>query len=208
MVKSGKKARESGALAESPSHLIHRALQLALDVYTREVGSDSLTQRQFAVLEAVSLRGGLTQTDLVKATGVDRSTLADLVARMTRRGLLSRERSTLDARAMAVHLTPEGEAALAEVRPRVIEADRQILALLPKGRRDTFLEILTELAGAADSAPEEAKVQARAEKKRLKELRKAEKAAQKAEKAASKKSGKKAGKVRDKAPAAVEPEAV
>lgn len=208
MVKSGKKARESGALAESPSHLIHRALQLALDVYTREVGSDSLTQRQFAVLEAVSLRGGLTQTDLVKATGVDRSTLADLVARMTRRGLLSRERSTLDARAMAVHLTPEGEAALAEVRPRVIEADRQILALLPKGRRDTFLEILTELAGAADSAPEEAKAQARAEKKRLKELRKAEKAAQKAEKAASKKSGKKAGKVRDKAPAAVEPEAV
>lgn len=208
MVKSGKKARESGALAESPSHLIHRALQLALDVYTREVGSDSLTQRQFAVLEAVSLRGGLTQTDLVKATGVDRSTLADLVARMTRRGLLSRERSTLDARAMAVHLTPEGEAALAEVRPRVIEADRQILALLPKGRRDTFLEILTELAGAADSAPEEAKAQARAEKKRLKELRKAEKAAQKAEKAASKKSGKKAGKVRDKAPAAVEPETV
>lgn len=208
MVKSGKKARESGALAESPSHLIHRALQLALDVYTREVGSDSLTQRQFAVLEAVSLRGGLTQTDLVKATGVDRSTLADLVARMTRRGLLSRERSTLDARAMAVHLTPEGESALAEVRPRVIEADRQILALLPKGRRDTFLEILTELAGAADSAPEEAKAQARAEKKRLKELRKAEKAAQKAEKAASKKSGKKAGKVRDKAPAAVEPETV
>jgi len=208
MVKSGKKARESGALAESPSHLIHRALQLALDVYTREVGSDALTQRQFAVLEAVSLRGGLTQTDLVKATGVDRSTLADLVARMTRRGLLSRERSTLDARAMAVHLTPEGEAALAEVRPRVIEADRQILALLPKGRRDTFLEILTELAGAADSAPEEAKAQARAEKKRLKERRKAEKAAQKAEKAASKKSGKKAGKVRDKAPAAVEPETV
>ena len=208
MVKSGKKARESGALAESPSHLIHRALQLALDVYTREVGSDGLTQRQFAVLEAVSLRGGLTQTDLVKATGVDRSTLADLVARMTRRGLLARERSTLDARAMAVHLTPEGEAALAQVRPRVIEADRQILALLPKSRRDTFLEILTELAGAADSAPEEAKAQARAEKKRLKELRKAEKAAQKAEKAASKKSGKKAAKARDKAPAPVEPEAV
>lgn len=208
MVKSGKKARESGALAESPSHLIHRALQLALDVYTREVGSDGLTQRQFAVLEAVSLRGGLTQTDLVKATGVDRSTLADLVARMTRRGLLARERSTLDARAMAVHLTPEGEAALAEVRPRVIEADRQILALLPKSRRDTFLEILTELAGAADSAPEEAKAQARAEKKRLKELRKAEKAAQKAEKAASKKSGKKAAKARDKAPVPVEPEAV
>ena len=207
MVKSGKKAREAGSLAESPSHLIHRALQLALDIYSREVGSDGLTQRQFAVLEAVSLRSGLTQTDLVKVTGIDRSTLADLVARMAQRGLLSRERSTLDARAMAVRLTPEGEAALADARPRVVEADRQIMALLPKGRRESFLEILAELAGAADAAPEEAIAAARAEKKRLKELRKAEKAAQKAEKAASKKSGKKAGKAKGKDAAPVEPEA-
>ena len=207
MVKSGKKAREAGSLAESPSHLIHRALQLALDIYSREVGSDGLTQRQFAVLEAVSLRSGLTQTDLVKVTGIDRSTLADLVARMAQRGLLSRERSTLDARAMAVRLTPEGEAALADARPRVVEADRQIMALLPKGRRESFLEILAELAGAADAAPEEAIATARAEKKRLKELRKAEKAAQKAEKAASKKSGKKAGKAKGKDAAPVEPEA-
>ena len=207
MVKSGKKAREAGSLAESPSHLIHRALQLALDIYSREVGSDGLTQRQFAVLEAVSLRAGLTQTDLVKATGIDRSTLADLVARMAQRGLLSRERSTLDARAMAVRLTPEGEAALADARPSVVEADRQIMALLPKGRRESFLEILAELAGAADAAPEEAIAAARAEKKRLKELRKAEKAAQKAEKAASKKSGKKAGKAKGKDAAPVEPEA-
>ncbi|MBL0947936.1 MarR family transcriptional regulator [Brevundimonas sp.] len=207
MVKSGKKAREAGSLADSPSHLIHRALQLALDIYTREVGTDGLTQRQFAVLEAVSLRAGLTQTDLVKATGIDRSTLADLVARMTQRGLLSRERSSLDARAMAVRLTPEGEAALAEARPRVVEADRQIMALLPKGRREAFLEILGELAGAADAAPEEAIAAARAEKKRLKELRKAEKAAQKAEKAALKKSGKKSGKARGKDAAQAEPEA-
>ena len=207
MVKSGKKAREAGSLAESPSHLIHRALQLALDIYSREVGSDGLTQRQFAVLEAVSLRAGLTQTDLVKATGIDRSTLADLVARMAQRGLLSRERSTLDARAMAVRLTPECEAALADARPRVVEADRQIMALLPKGRRETFLEILGELAGAADAAPEEAVAAARAEKKRLKELRKAEKAAQKAVKAATKKSGKKGGKAKGKSAAPVEPEA-
>ena len=207
MVKSGKKAREAGSLAESPSHLIHRALQLALDIYSREVGSDGLTQRQFAVLEAVSLRAGLTQTELVKATGIDRSTLADLVARMAQRGLLSRERSTLDARAMAVRLTPEGEAALADARPRVVEADRQIMALLPKGRRESFLEILGELAGAADAAPEEAIAEARAEKKRLKELRKAEKAAQKAEKAASKKSGKKGGKAKGKSAAPAEPEA-
>jgi hypothetical protein len=98
MVKSGKQARRSGTLADSPSHLMHRALQLALDIYSEEAGEGGPTQRQFAVMEAVSVKEGLTQTELVRATGIDRSTLADLVARMTTKGLLSRERSSLDAR--------------------------------------------------------------------------------------------------------------
>ena len=50
------------------------------------------------------------QTDLVRATGIDRSTLADLVARMTTKGLLERERSTIDARAKAVKLSEAGVA--------------------------------------------------------------------------------------------------
>ena len=102
MVKSGKLPRKVGPLATSPSHLMHRALQLALDVYAEETGPDGLTQRQFAVLEAASMKAGLTQTELVRMTGIDRSTLADLVTRMTAKGLLERERSPLDARAMAV----------------------------------------------------------------------------------------------------------
>ena len=114
MVKSGKQAKIKGGLAESPSHLMHRVLQLSLDIYAEEAGPDGLTQRQFAVLEAVSVRSGLTQTDLVKATGIDRSTLADLVARMTAKGLLERERSTLDARAKAVRLSEAGQTALAD----------------------------------------------------------------------------------------------
>lgn len=180
MVKSGKQARRSGTLAESPSHLMHRALQLALDIYSEELGSDGPTQRQFAVMEAVSVKEGLTQTDLVKATGIDRSTLADLVARMTTKGLLTRERSTLDARAKAVRLSAEGQALLDAARPKVEAADRRIMALLPKGKRDGFLDLLSELASAADAAPDQAKAEAKALKKAQKEARKAEKAAKKA----------------------------
>ena len=183
MVKSGNKPKRGGALAGSPSHLIHRALQLALDVYSEEMGPDGLTQRQFAVLEAVSHKAGLTQTDLVRATGIDRSTLADLVARMTTKGLLDREKSTLDARAKAVRLSPAGEAALEAARPRVEAADKRIMGLLPKGKRDVFLDPLGELAGEADAAPLKAKAEAKAAKKAAREVKKAEKAARKAEKA-------------------------
>lgn len=183
MVKSGKLPKKAGPLAHSPSHLMHRALQLALDIYAEETGPDNLTQRQFAVLEAASLKAGLTQTELVRMTGIDRSTLADLVTRMTAKGLLERERSTLDARAKAVRLSPEGEVRLEEARPRVEAADKRIMGLLPKGQRDAFLNQLAELAAAADAAPDAAKAEAKALKKAQKlaekETRKAEKAARK-----------------------------
>lgn len=183
MVKSGNKSKRGQGLSGSPSHLMHRALQLALDIYSEETGPDGLTQRQFAVLEAVSHRSGLTQTDLVRATGIDRSTLADLVARMTTKGLLDREKSTLDARAKAVRLSPAGEAALEAARPQVEAADKRIMGLLPKGKREGFLELLAELAGEADAAPLKAKAEAKAAKKAARDVRKAEKLARKAEKA-------------------------
>ena len=172
MVKSGKQARRAGTLADSPSHLMHRVLQLALDIYAEEAGTNGPTQRQFAVLEAVSVKSGLTQTDLV--------------ARMTTKGLLARERSSLDARAMAVSLSAEGQALLDAARPRVEAADKRIMGLLPKAKRDGFLELLSELAASADAAPEQAKAEMKALKKAQKEARKAEKAARKAAEPAKK----------------------
>ena len=200
MVKSGNKAKRSGGLGGSPSHLMHRVLQLALDIYSEETGPGGLTQRQFAVLEAVSHRSGLTQTDLVRATGIDRSTLADLVSRMTVKGLLDRERSTIDARAKAVSLSAEGQAALEAARPKVEAADKRILALLPKGKRDGFLALLAELAGEADAAPDKAKAEAKAAKKAARDAKKAEKLAKKAEKPAKAKAVK-AKKAKDVEPA-------
>ena len=181
MVKDGKKAR-SGPLDASPSHLMHRALQLALDIYAEEVGADGPTQRQFAVLEIASRNEGLTQTDLVRATGIDRSTLADLVARMTAKGLLNRERSVLDGRAKAVSLSDEGRALLEAARAKVEAADRRILALMPKAKRDSFMKLLADLAAVADAGPDEAKAARRAEKLARKAEKEARKAAEKVQK--------------------------
>lgn len=179
MARTNKPARGQGTLEQSPSHLMHRALQLALDIYSETTGPDGLTQRQYAVLEAVSAQPGLTQSDLVKATGIDRSTLADLVARMTTKGLLERERSSLDARAMTVDLSEAGQTALIEARPKVAAVDKCILSLLPKGKRDGFMDLLSGLAAAADAAPEQAKAEARAAKKAAKEARKIERTGKK-----------------------------
>ena len=153
--KSAKKSAPARTLEHSPSHLLHRALQLALDIYGEETGPDAVTQRQYAVLSAVAAHEGLTQTDLVRATGIDRSTLADLVARMIGKQLLGRERSTADARANTVRLTDAGRAALDSAAPRVSAADARILKLLPARKRDAFLSVLLDLSRAAEDLLEE-----------------------------------------------------
>ena len=162
------------ALERSPSHLLHRALQMALDIYAEEAGAGAVTQRQYAVLTAVQSREGCTQSDLVKATGIDRSTLAELVARLIGKGLLARERSTLDARANTVSLTEAGRAAVQEAEPRVALADERILALVPSAKRESFLKTLAEMAKAAGKPQAEPEADA-AQRRKTKEKAKADK---------------------------------
>lgn len=182
----GKSGGKGGvaALERSPSHLLHRALQLALDIYGEELGPGAITQRQYAVLAAAADHEGATQTDLVRITGIDRSTLADMAARMIVKGLLERERSTLDARANAVRLTAEGRAALEAARPKMAQADSRLLKLISGGgRRDTFVGLLKDLVNSGEqpaAKPESDKKRAKAAKPaklQAKKKKKAKKAA-------------------------------
>ena len=150
-------------LAGSPSHLLHKVLQLALDIYAEETGKGALTQRQYAVLAAAATVDGASQTDLVNMTGIDRSTLADMVARMIEKGWLARERSKTDARAKTVRLTEKGRDALKEIAPKVQAADERILSSLVASRRSGFISALAALADIGDEPSIE-----RADKKKKK----------------------------------------
>ena len=194
--KSGAKGGGLPALDKSPSHLLHRALQLALDIYADEFGLGGLTQRQYAVLAAVESKDDLTQTDLVRITGIDRSTLADMAARMIAKGLLERKRSTSDARANAVNLTDAGRDALAEAGPKMARADGRLLKLLSGNKRDGLTSILRDLVKAGDevqSAADKAPKKATADKLKVDKPKKTK--AGKAAKAAAKPDKKKAKKV-------------
>jgi DNA-binding MarR family transcriptional regulator len=136
---------EPAALARSPIHLLHRAGQCAADIFTAEMGDLDLTPRQFAVLLTVSQNEGLSQTDLVTLTGIDRSTLADIVRRMLKKGLLQRRRTREDARAYAVKLTDEGTRILAEAQPKVENVDARILQVLSPEQQATLVSDLKKI---------------------------------------------------------------
>jgi DNA-binding MarR family transcriptional regulator len=144
------------ALSQSPSHLLHRAQQLAQDRFAQMAGARGVTLRQFAVLAAIAEQPGRSQTDLVVATGVDRSTLADMITRMEKRGWILRVTAASDARANAVTLAAPGRAVLNQSIPHARAADEALLDAIPRGERKGFQDTLLKLAAAADSAAQPA----------------------------------------------------
>lgn len=144
---SGETGSEA-SLDRSPIHLLHRAGQCAGDIFQSKLGTTDLTPRQFAVLVTVSQNEGLSQTQLVDKTGIDRSTLADIVRRMLKKNLLQRRRTREDARAYAVKLTEEGWRILRQVEPTAIEVDGIVLAALGSVDRDRFIDNLNTIVEA------------------------------------------------------------
>jgi len=155
---------ESFKLSESPAHLLRRSQQFATEIFSDLGISDSVTLRQSVVLAAIAEKEGLSQSDLVSTTGIDRSTLADMIARMETRGLVKRIAAEDDARAKSVSLTLLGQDALADAMPAMQAVDHALMQALPKNRRKSFLAILTKLTEAAEE--EEAPKKAKKDKKK------------------------------------------
>ena len=151
MIKAQRKANGGFELSEAPSHLIRRCQQFYGDLYAREAGSRELTKQQFTLLCALEQHDGASQTILVDVTGIDRSTLAEMVRRMLEKGLLSRERTEEDQRANAVAISPTGRKALRAARNAADRAERALLDALPAPERQKFVKSLSQIAMAAES---------------------------------------------------------
>ena len=107
-------------------HLLHRATQLADAAFMRHLPPEAnLTPRQLAVLEAVAANNGLSQTDIMAETGIDRSSIAELVKRLIKHGCLQRRRTGRDARIYAVKITPAGRKLIAIGAPAARAVDQR-----------------------------------------------------------------------------------
>lgn len=136
------------SLNRSVLHLLYRAMQCASNMFENEI--QIMTPRQFAVLAALDGLEGASQAELTKHTGIDRSTLSEVVQRILAKGFVVRRRSTTDRRAYSVKLTRSGRNKLAQVRPAVDRVDEQILSMIPARQRDAFVNALIALTEACE----------------------------------------------------------
>lgn len=139
-------------LSESPSHLLRRAEQFAAEIFLKAGLTDGVTLRQTVLLAAIAEAEGASQSDLVRATGIDRSTLAEMMARMEKKGLIARQGAASDKRAKSVKLTSEGRARLEAALPAMRQVDEALLHALPANKRASFRSTLSVLSDAANRA--------------------------------------------------------
>ncbi len=122
--------------------LLHRANQIANEMFSSEVGFANVTARQIHVLAAIEANEGGSQSVLTTATSIDRSTLSDIVKRLQKNKLIERRRSKSDARAYVVRLTAAGRQVLSSGKPALISVENTLLARLTKKQRANLLSWL------------------------------------------------------------------
>jgi DNA-binding MarR family transcriptional regulator len=107
-------------LAVRPGFLIRRLHQIHLAMFAEECGPSGITPVQYSILSVAAAQPGLEQTRLGYEVGVDRTTLANVVARLEAKRLLTRVRGTTDRRLKHVTLTRTG----ADLLDRIAEPAR------------------------------------------------------------------------------------
>lgn len=130
--------------------LLHRAAQRLHAETGAAAEAHGRTLRDHIVVSAIHKSPGLTQVELGRALGMDKTTLTAELDRLERAGLVERSVDPRDRRARVLGLTAAGE----EVRRAVaVDAERAEAAALAAFSREeiaTLRRILVELVGATE----------------------------------------------------------
>jgi DNA-binding MarR family transcriptional regulator len=138
------------ALREASGHLIRRAQQRHTLLWTREFDGD-LTGPQYALISAIGSSGiGLSQRAVGERASLDKSSTADIVARLEGQGWLRFAKDPLDGRRKTLRLTPLARTALGEVTRRAGLVQQRLLAPLPAASVEPFVEVLRLVAYAGE----------------------------------------------------------
>jgi DNA-binding MarR family transcriptional regulator len=126
-------------------HLLRRAQQVHTSLWGREFNGD-LTGPQYALLSALTQQAAVDQLSAGRLASLDKSTAADVVARLHRSGWLARTRDPSDGRRNLLSLTAPARTALQQMTPRAADVQRQLLEPLTAGDREWFTETLARVA--------------------------------------------------------------
>ena len=142
-------------LSTSVLHLLFRAEQALRALFETEIEMAAMTIRQFELLSALSTVERASQVELVRSTGIDRSSMTLLIERMLERKYIHRRRSRRDVRRNVISITKEGESVLQLGAAAAARAEARFLDQLPISSRVEFLNELRVIWQSSDVSAQE-----------------------------------------------------
>lgn len=130
-----------------PGHLLRRAVQVMNLLWDEEV-SHNITSPQFAALNALYCEPNLDQRTLGQRISLDRSTMAEVVSRLSDRGLIRTGRDPRDGRRKTIALTTRGLHAVQHLIPRTHAMTERLVGALNERERSDLLRMLTRVVTA------------------------------------------------------------
>jgi len=125
-------------------YLFRRAQQVHVAAWQRHV-SATVSSVQFGVLTVIDASPGASQNDLCDELDLDRSTIADLVSRLERNGMIERERDDADRRRNRLRLSEQGRQTLDELRPRAERVEQVLTDSLEPDERRALRALLVKV---------------------------------------------------------------
>jgi DNA-binding MarR family transcriptional regulator len=107
-----------------------------------------LTVTQAHALAHIADDPGITQRDLGDTLGLARATTSELVAQLADRGWITQHPSETDRRQRSLQLTPGGTRITTDVAAARQALMRELLAHVPQGDRERFVDSIELLASA------------------------------------------------------------
>lgn len=122
-----------------------RLAQLAIfRDFERHVGALGVSPGRVGVLALIEANPGVTQSELARAVGLDRSTMVPLLDGFERRRVLERHRGA-DRRTNGLWLTPSGKRLLSEIKQRIGAHEKRIAVRLSRAERAQLIALLKKL---------------------------------------------------------------
>jgi len=137
-------ALDHGILPDLLGYQLRLAQLAAFRDFEEHVGALGVSPGRVGVLALIEANPGVTQSELARAVGLDRSTMVPLLDRFEKRGVVERHRGA-DRRTNGLWVTQSGKRLLSEIERRIAAHEERIAAALSRGERAQLMALLRKL---------------------------------------------------------------
>lgn len=134
-----------GILPELAGYQLRLAQVAIFRDFAETLGGLDVTPGLFGVLVIIEANAGLKQSELARATHLDRSTVVSVIDNLERRGLVERRPAENDRRSNALILTGAGTELLKKLKRLVGDHERRLVEHLSDNERVTLVNLLKKI---------------------------------------------------------------